>query len=173
MEVMATVTTHLQPFNPATPLICPIPQARMPPKAPAIEAAEKNRATRYCLSARLYHCHQHMSASIVRPCMSNRGSLPSKGKTPHQEKVHLEPSSGQQTSLKAKPSPGKQPQYSPSVSPKKKRTARNPAVPLAWSLLITQPCRVETTPQTTPIKGNQILGPTFFKIKFHATSKEM
>jgi hypothetical protein len=39
--------TYLQPLRPATPFICPIPHARIPPNAPAIDAAEKNRATRY------------------------------------------------------------------------------------------------------------------------------
>ena len=39
--------TYLQPLRPATPLMCPIPHARIPPKAPAIDAAEKNKATRY------------------------------------------------------------------------------------------------------------------------------
>lgn len=100
-----------------------------------------------------------------------RTYLPWRGRTQHQGTVHLKPQICQQdlreqlTMLAAK--------NSPSVKPKKNRTARNPAVPLACSLLITQPCSVDTTPQTTPIRGSQILGPSFFRIRFQATSSEM
>ena len=47
LQALEANVTYLQPLRPATPLICPIPHARIPPKAPAIEAAEKNKATRY------------------------------------------------------------------------------------------------------------------------------
>jgi hypothetical protein len=46
---------HLQPLYPPTPFIFAIPKAKMPPKAPAKEAALKNKATRNCRSLRLYH----------------------------------------------------------------------------------------------------------------------
>ena len=53
--------TYRQPLRPATPLMCPIPHARIPPKAPAMDAAEKNKATRYWRSERLYHCKMYVS----------------------------------------------------------------------------------------------------------------
>lgn len=82
--------TYLQPFKPATPLMCPMPQARIPPKAPAIEAAEKNRATRYCLSARLYHCDHCKSVSDLSTVNGKQEfSSPSRDKTQHQGRVHL------------------------------------------------------------------------------------
>jgi hypothetical protein len=60
-QVLEANSTYLQPLRPATPLMCPIPHARIPPKAPAIEAAEKNKATRYWRSERLYHCETCVS----------------------------------------------------------------------------------------------------------------
>lgn len=53
--VTSRMKIHLHPFRPPTPLMCAIPQAMTPPKAPANDAAEKNRAIRYCISFRLYH----------------------------------------------------------------------------------------------------------------------
>lgn len=60
-QALLTDVTYLQPLRPATPLMCPIPHARIPPKAPAMDAAEKNKATRYWRSERLYHCKMYVS----------------------------------------------------------------------------------------------------------------
>jgi hypothetical protein len=73
----------------------------------------------------------------------------------------------------ARPHKIESPSNSPSVNPKKNLTAKNPALPLAVPLLTTHPCSVDTIPHTTPTKGNQILGPIFFRIRFHRTSSEM
>lgn len=61
LQALDVNVIYLQPLRPATPLICPIPHARIPPKAPAMEAAEKNKATRYWRSERLYHCEACVS----------------------------------------------------------------------------------------------------------------
>lgn len=45
---------HCQPCSPAMPLILPIANASSPLKAPATDAALKNRACRSCISSRLY-----------------------------------------------------------------------------------------------------------------------
>jgi hypothetical protein len=63
-QVLEVNVTYLQPLRPATPLMCPIPHARIPPKAPAMDAAEKNKATRYCRSERLYHCNMYVSMQV-------------------------------------------------------------------------------------------------------------
>jgi hypothetical protein len=60
-QALEANVTYLQPLRPATPLMCPIPHARIPPKAPAMEAAEKNKATRYWRSERLYHYETYVS----------------------------------------------------------------------------------------------------------------
>lgn len=46
MIYLTIMKIHLHPFSPPTPSINPMPYAKMPPKAPANEAAEKNRETR-------------------------------------------------------------------------------------------------------------------------------
>lgn len=61
LQALVNEVTYLHPLRPATPLMWPMPHARMPPKAPAMDAAEKNKATRYWRSERLYHCKMHIS----------------------------------------------------------------------------------------------------------------
>ena len=45
MVGLTRMKIHRQPLYPPTPFINPIPYAKIPPKAPASEAAEKKRAT--------------------------------------------------------------------------------------------------------------------------------
>ena len=54
---------QFQPSSPPTPSINPIPYARIPPKAPARAAAEKNSATRNWRSLRWYLCKRKLSTN--------------------------------------------------------------------------------------------------------------
>lgn len=73
------IKIHLQPLSHTT-LMCPIPHARIPPKAPAREAALKKREMRNCLSRRLYLRSLGQNRIILK--------LPSYCNLPHREVVH-------------------------------------------------------------------------------------